>query len=144
MSARLASSPHPDRLRPTGSASSERLLVMLYDGACSFLTQAAAAMRAGDARAAHIKLGRAEAIISHLANTLDMEQGDIPRNLLSIFLFCRRQDRGRDQGPRPGARRLGRDLSRLSEWWARYGPLPLEAARLIVAGDAGQSRRHGH
>jgi hypothetical protein len=108
MSARLASSPHPDRQRPTGSASSERLLVMLYDGACSFLTQAAAAMRAGDARAAHIKLGRAEAIISHLANTLDMEQGDIPRNLLS-------QDRGRDQGPRPGARRLGRDLSRLSE-----------------------------
>jgi flagellar protein FliS len=90
MNARLASSPHLDRQRPAVSASSERLLVMLYDGACSFLAQGAAAMRAGDARAAHIKLGRAEAIISHLANTLDMEQGDIPRNLLSIFLFCAR------------------------------------------------------
>ena len=64
---------------------------MLYDGAIRFLGQAAIAMRGGDiVPMTHNKLRRAEAIISHLQNTLDLEQGEIPQNLLSIYLFCRR------------------------------------------------------
>jgi len=72
------------------TASRERLVVMLYDGACRFLEQGAMAMRAGDIGGTHVKLRRGEAIISHLQHTLDMEQGDIANNLLTIYLFCRR------------------------------------------------------
>jgi flagellar protein FliS len=90
MSTRLAASPHAYRESAVLTASRERLVVMLYDGACRFLEQGAAAMRAGDIGATHVKLRRGEAIISHLQHTLDMEQGDIPKNLLTIYLFCRR------------------------------------------------------
>jgi flagellar protein FliS len=90
MSTRLASSPNAYRESSVLTASRERLVVMLYDGACRFLAQAAVAMREGDIGGTHVKLRRAEAIISHLQHTLDMEQGEIPRNLLAIYLFCRR------------------------------------------------------
>ncbi len=65
-------------------------MVMLYDGACRFLEQAAIAMRDGDIGGTHVKMRRGEAIISHLQSTLDMEQGEIAKNLLVIYLFCRR------------------------------------------------------
>lgn len=123
MSTPLASSAQTGRERAAVSAPSERLLLMLYDGACRFLAQGATAMRAGDARAAHIKLGRAEAIISHLANTLDMEQGEIPRNLLSIFLFCRRHlNRARvERNPRK-IEDVIRVLSQLRDAWQEISP----------------------
>jgi flagellar protein FliS len=90
MSAHLAASPNAYRESAVLTASKERLVVMLYDGACRFLEQAATAMRAGDIGGTHVKLRRGEAIISHLQNTLDMEQGEIAKNLLVIYLFCRR------------------------------------------------------
>ncbi|MGD0196484.1 MAG: flagellar export chaperone FliS [Solirubrobacteraceae bacterium] len=90
MSTRLAASPEAYRESAVMTASRERLVVMLYDGACRFLEQAALAMREGDIGGTHVKLRRGEAIISHLQHTLDMEQGDIANNLLTIYLFCRR------------------------------------------------------
>ncbi len=72
------------------TATPERLIVMLYDGMHRFLFQAAAAMRQRDVAAAHSKLRQAEAILWHLQSTLDLEQGEIAQNLLSIYLFCRR------------------------------------------------------
>jgi flagellar protein FliS len=90
MSTRLAPSPNAYRESAVLTASRERLVVMLYDGACRFLEQGAMAMREGDIGGTHVKLRRGEAIISHLQHTLDMEQGDIARNLLTIYLFCRR------------------------------------------------------
>ena len=88
MPTNLASSPHAYRQSAVLTATPERLIVMLYDGAHRFLYQAAHAMRAGDIVMAHNKLRRAEAIIEHLRDTLDLEQGEIPRNLLAIYLFC--------------------------------------------------------
>lgn len=72
------------------TASPERLIVMLYDGMHRFLFQAAAAMRQRDIPATHTRLRQAESILAHLQGTLDLEQGEVAQNLLSIYLFCRR------------------------------------------------------
>jgi flagellar secretion chaperone FliS len=118
MSTNLATSPHTYRQSAILTASKERLVVMLYDGACRFLGQAAVAMRAGDVATYHNRLRRAESIIAHLQNTLDLEQGEVAENLLSIYLFCRRHlNEGwaaKDPGKIDDVRRL---LSQLRESW---------------------------
>jgi flagellar protein FliS len=73
------------------SAPPELLVVMLYDGARKFLFQAGVAMRDGKIELTNRKLRRAEDIIQHLRDTLDMEQGEIAANLESIYVFCLRQ-----------------------------------------------------
>jgi len=66
------------------------LAVMLYDGARRFLFQAGVAMRDGQIELAHRKLRRAEDIIHHLRDSLDMDQGEISQRLEAIYLFCLR------------------------------------------------------
>lgn len=73
------------------TATPERLVVMLYDGAIRFLNQSAAAMRSGLRQESRNRMRRAEAIIDELNLTLDMEQGEISTRLRSIYLFCKRQ-----------------------------------------------------
>jgi flagellar protein FliS len=73
------------------SAPPELLVVMLYDGARKFLFQAGVAMRDGQIELTNRKLRRAEDIIQHLRDALDMDQGEIPANLESIYVFCLRQ-----------------------------------------------------
>jgi flagellar protein FliS len=98
-----------------------RLVVMLYDGARRFLTQAAHAMREGDLQLASAKLGRAEAIIDELLATLDMERGgEVAERLQGIYVFCRRhlaearlaRDAGRIE-------QVGRLLGELRDAWAQ-------------------------
>lgn len=72
------------------TASPERLVVMLYDGAGRFLARAAAAIRAGNVAAAGEPLGRAQAILHELLTTLDPSAGEISDQLGSIYLFCER------------------------------------------------------
>ncbi len=72
------------------SAPPEMLVVMLYDGARRFLFQAGVAMRDGQIELSHRKLRRAEDIIRHLLDALDMDQGEISQRLESIYLFCLR------------------------------------------------------
>lgn len=69
------------------TANSEQLVVALYDGAHRFLHQASVAMTAKQLHAAHLKQKRAEDIIRHLRNTLDMEQGEIADRLYAIYTF---------------------------------------------------------
>lgn len=73
------------------TASPGQLVVMLYDGACRFLAQAAYAMREGDRMRSHQRLRRAEAIIDELLVTLNMEAGEVSSQLQGIYVFCRRQ-----------------------------------------------------
>lgn len=73
------------------SAPPELLVVMLYDGARRFLFQAGVAMRDGQIELSNRKLRRAEDIIQHLRDILDMEQGEIPANLESIYVYCLRR-----------------------------------------------------
>lgn len=73
------------------TASPERLIVMLYDGAIRFLNQSAAALRAGSRERARDKMRRAEAIVDELNISLDMSHGELPQSLREIYLFCKRQ-----------------------------------------------------
>ena len=84
------------------SAPPELLVVMLYDGARKFLFQAGVAMQDGQLELTNRKLRRAEDIIQHLRDSLDMEQGEIPQNLEAIYVFCLRQLRQArfDQNPK--------------------------------------------
>ena len=91
MSGLAYSSPRAYRDSAVLTAPPERLVVMLYDGARRFLHQAAAAMREGQIEASHVKLRRAENIIAHLRDTLDLEQGgQIAARLQAIYTFCLR------------------------------------------------------
>ncbi len=90
MNPQLAYSPSAYRQSAVLTASPEQLIVMLYDGARRFLGQATVAMCAGDIETSHLRLRRAEAIISHLLDTLDLDQGEIAGRLQAIYLFCNR------------------------------------------------------
>lgn len=57
------------------TASPTRLVVMLYDGAIRFLSQALAAMQAKQHAQQSVLIGKAQAIIAHLHDTLDAEAG---------------------------------------------------------------------
>ncbi|MDP8943895.1 MAG: flagellar export chaperone FliS [Actinomycetota bacterium] len=73
------------------TAPPERLLVMLYDGASRFLTQAAAAMREREIARANDRLQRGEAIIEELLSTLDLSAGEVAERLQALYVFCRRR-----------------------------------------------------
>ncbi len=90
MNPQLAYSPSAYRQSAILTATPEQLVVMLYDGARRFLGQATVAMRAGDVENSHLKLRRAEAIIAHLQETLDHDQGEVAGRLQAIYLFCGR------------------------------------------------------
>lgn len=83
-------SPQAYRESAVLTASPEQLVVLLYDGAARFLRQAEAAMSEGAWAHAHDRLRRAEAIISELLSTLDMDQGKIAERLQAIYVFWKR------------------------------------------------------
>jgi flagellar protein FliS len=90
MTMHLAPAPRAYRQSAIMTATPGQLVVMLYDGAQRFLHQAAAATADRNVELAHNKLRRAEDIIAHLLDTLDMEQGDIAQRLQAIYMFCQR------------------------------------------------------
>jgi flagellar protein FliS len=91
MNAYPASSPNAYREAAVLTATGEQLVVMLYDGARRFLYQAGIAMADGKIELSHNKLRRAELIVMHLRDTLDLEQGgELALRLRSIYLFCER------------------------------------------------------
>jgi flagellar protein FliS len=119
MSTQYATSTGAYRQSAILTAPPERLVVMLYDGARRFLYQATVAMRAKDIATAHVKLRRAENIILHLRNTLDMDQGEIPARLLAIYLFCARHlNEARVQRDPEKIEAVSRLLGELREAWA--------------------------
>ena len=101
------------------SAPPEMLVVMLFDGARRFLFQAGVAMRDGQIELTNRKLRRAEDIIQHLRDTLDMDQGEIAHNLESIYEFCLRQLRQSRFDRDPAVlEHVSSLLGRLRESWA--------------------------
>jgi flagellar protein FliS len=114
-----AYSPNAYRASSVLTATRGQLVVMLYDGARRFLSQASVAMGEDETVAAHNKLTRAEDIIRHLRNTLDLEQGQIAERLESIYTFSLghlRQAR-LDRSPRK-VDEVNEMLGRLRESWA--------------------------
>ena len=65
-----------------------RLIVLLYEGAISFLTKAKACIAEQDVPACCNYINRAQDIIDELNASLNMEQGgDIAANLRKLYLF---------------------------------------------------------
>jgi flagellar protein FliS len=72
----------------TNTAGPGELVVMLYKGAARFLVSAIAAVEANDVQTASNKFLQAQAIISELADTLDMKQGgELAINLGRIYEY---------------------------------------------------------
>lgn len=64
-----------------------RLVVMLYDGALRFLHLALDAQGKGDYLTQGINLGKAQDIVLHLNNTLDMSVGGVAPQLRSLYNY---------------------------------------------------------
>lgn len=65
-----------------------KLIVMLYDGAIKFLSQAGLKLKEKDNYAAHTSLVRGKSIIAELLASLNMESGgDIAVNLQRIYAY---------------------------------------------------------
>jgi flagellar protein FliS len=116
------------------TAPPERLVVMLYDGAVRFLTQAAVAMRNGDRQVALTRMRRGELIIDELNVTLDMSQGEVAERLRSIYLFCKRHlvEAHLQQSPEHLETVVGL-LSELRESWQRLAAQGAAAGRTAAA-----------
>ena len=68
------------------TASPAKLVAMLYDRAISLLGEAIAAIEAGDVERRWKATGKATEVISHLWETLDMEQGgEVAANLSQLY-----------------------------------------------------------
>lgn len=71
------------------TASPGTILVMLYDGLFRFLDEARAAMIADDRARAGERIGKAHAILSEFAATLDRSKApELCDNLEGIYVFC--------------------------------------------------------
>jgi len=120
MSSGLASSPRAYRQSAVLTATPGQLVVLLYDGVHRFLKQAAIATRSGDIAISHNKLRRAEMIISHLRETLDMEQGEVAERLRAIYNHCTRQlGEARFNRDADAIEQVDKLLGELREAWAQ-------------------------
>ena len=100
------------------TASPERLVVMLYDGAIRFLRQSAAFMRDGRRDQARDRLRKAQAVLDELNRTLDHRHGELPARLASIYGFCSRHlIESTLQADPDGYETVARLLSELRESW---------------------------
>ena len=74
------------------TASPEKLLLMLYDGAIKFGVQAKDGMNNNDYELANEKIKRVQSIINELMVTLDMDQGgEIADNLYNLYEYMNRR-----------------------------------------------------
>jgi flagellar protein FliS len=85
----MTASPQAYRENAVLCATPAQRVVMLYDSARRFLSQAAEAMRAREVERAHNKLRRAELIVAHLDVVLDHQQGaELAEQLHALYNFC--------------------------------------------------------
>jgi len=111
------------------TAPPERLVVMLYDGAIRFLSQAAVALRAQNGRVFLDRVQRGEAIITELNLTLDMRQGEVAERLRAIYQFCNvHLTAATVEGDPRKIDDVVRLLSELREAWQQIAAAPPAAA----------------
>src|SRR5688500_14222494 len=74
------------------SASKEKILLMLYEGAIRFIKQALIAIDKKDIAERGMNIGRAFDVIMELNNTLNHEVGgEIAKNLEQLYMFITEQ-----------------------------------------------------
>ncbi|KMY68989.1 hypothetical protein AAU61_05410 [Desulfocarbo indianensis] len=115
-----------------------RLIVLLYEGAISFLTKAEASLSDGDIPGAANLINRAQDIIDELNASLNMDQGgDIAANLRRLYLFMGDQlVRAKIKADNEPLRDVTRMLTTLNEAWREAVAKP--EAREVLDRQAGQ------
>ena len=113
------------------TAAPGELVVMLYRGAARFVASGIEGIENNDIQAAHNNLIRAQAVITELLETLDVERGgELARNLARIYIYLRSRlieaNLRKDAEP---AREVGRLLRELLPAWE-------EAARQTSGGSS--------
>lgn len=73
------------------TASPERLIIMLYDGAVKFISQAKISMNEGNIEETNKALFKTQDIISELMIGLNMEAGEIAQNLYNLYDYFQRR-----------------------------------------------------
>ena len=70
------------------TASPEKILIMLYDGAIQFLNKAKNAIESQNIEETHNNIISAQRIITEFMNTLDVKKGgDMAKNLYSLYEY---------------------------------------------------------
>ena len=70
------------------TASPEKLLIMLYDGAIQFLNKAKIAIQCKDIQESHNNIIAAQKILAEFMNTLDMKKGgEVAQNLYNLYEY---------------------------------------------------------
>jgi len=64
-----------------------KLIIMLYEGATRFLSQAKQNIKRGEIEAAHNNLTKAKRIIVHFLYTTNPESGELAMNLHQLYVF---------------------------------------------------------
>lgn len=75
------------RQTSVATATPEKLLLMLFDGAIRFLNQARFAMEQQNLEAANKWLGKLQDVFFELNMSLDMSQGEVALNLRKLYEF---------------------------------------------------------
>lgn len=121
------------------TASPEKILIMLYDGAIRFTRQAMQAMDAGDKAVQGEKISRVMAIVCEFANTLDHEiGGEIAADLDALYSFMTRElTRANLKGDRKALETVEDLLSGLRDTW-------VEAAKIYASENQVQSETDGN
>lgn len=73
------------------TASPEKLLIMLYDGAIKFINQAKIFMNEGNIEKTNHALTKTQDIINELMVTLNMDVGDIAHQLYNLYDYFRQR-----------------------------------------------------
>lgn len=71
--------------------SSEQLVLMLYEGACKYISRARIAMEEKDIPAAHRDLVRSQEIVAELMRGINFGAGPMAADLYSLYEFMHRQ-----------------------------------------------------
>lgn len=101
------------------SASREKLLLMLYEGAIRFNKKAIAACQVNDLAERGINIGRTYDIVMELNNTLNHEVGgEVSRNLEQLYMFMTDQlTKANITGQVSHLEAVGRILETLHSGW---------------------------
>ncbi|MEA3468757.1 MAG: flagellar export chaperone FliS [Thermodesulfobacteriota bacterium] len=103
------------------TASPEKILIMLYDGAIRFCRQAIEAMAEGNKEVQNEKISRTMAIVAEFAISLDHEiGGEIATDLDSLYMFMIRElTRANIEKDRKALETVEELLSGLRDTWVK-------------------------
>ena len=116
------------------TASPDRLLLMLYDGAIRFLGQAREALSRKEIERSNHLLNRVQDIIAELMSTLDFEAGEISRSLFRLYEYMNYRlieaNAKKDPAPAEEVERMFRDLR---EAWQQAAQMARAGSSKVTA-----------